>query len=199
MRRSSRGWCPRYSKARSLRKRPGFCRTVDVGRRCERRRCDPSWSILPHRRQFVKRGGAGAQRRSRPGSRPGALRPLRLPGRPARRAPAPTTHPHTPHPSRLPVYHSRRLLCVSGGYGKQLTPPCMPSASDGRCGRGLPRRRRRYDGRNPRPAAAVLRRSGFVTPRPLPAQGRAGGWAEASLELTGTASAPLAAAVDGVL
>lgn len=58
----------------------------------------------------------------------------------------------------------------------------MPSASDGRCGRGLPSRRRRYDGRNPRPAAAVPRRSGSVTPRPLPAQGRAGGWVEASPE-----------------
>lgn len=75
--------------------------------------------------------------------------------------------------------------------------PCMPSASDGRCGWGLPSRRRRYDGRSPRPAAAVPRRSGFVTPRPLPAQGRAGGWVEASPEPSGTASAPLAAAVGG--
>lgn len=115
----------------------------------------------------------------------------------ARRAPAPTTHPHTPHPSRLPVHHPRRLLCVGGGYGRQLTPPCMPSASDWRGGRGRTCRSRRYDGRSPRPAAAVPRRSGFVTPRPLPAQGRAGGWDEAHPEPTGTASAPLAAAVGG--
>lgn len=36
-----------------------------------------------------------------------------------------------------------------------------------------------------------------MTPRTLPAQGRAGGWVEASPEPSGTASAPLAAAVGG--
>lgn len=75
--------------------------------------------------------------------------------------------------------------------------PCMPSASDWRGGRGRTCRGRRHDGRSPRPAAAVPRRSGFVTPRPLPVQGRAGGWDEAHPEPTGTASAPLAAAVGG--
>ena len=106
--------------------------------------------------------------------------------------PAPLASPRSPRPPP-----PRSLLCVGGGYGRQSTPPCMPSASDGRCGRGLPSRRRQYDGRIPRPAAAVPRRSGFVTPRPLPAQGRAGGWDEAHPEPTGTASAPLAAAVGG--
>lgn len=114
------------------------------------------------------RGGAA---RVPPG---GPCAPLRLPGRPARRAPAPTTHPHTPHPTP-PVYHPRRLLCVSGGCGRHSTPPCMPSASDWRCGRGLPCRRRRYDGRSPRPAAAVPRRSGPVTPRSLFPRGKGGG------------------------
>lgn len=114
---------------------------------------------------------------------------------------APCGFPGGPHGGPRPRQPTprtpRRLLCVGGGYGRQLTPPCMPSASDWRGGRGRTCRSRRYDGRNPRPAAAVPRRSGFVTPRPLPAQGRAGGWDEAHPEPTGTASAPLAAAVGG--
>lgn len=52
-------------------------------------------------------------------------------------------------------------------------------------------------GETPSRPQAIPRRSGFVTPRTLPAQGRAGGWDEASPEPSGTASAPLAAAVGG--
>lgn len=75
---------------------------------------------------------ARAQRRRRAGSRLGALRPLRLPARPARRARARHATPTLRTPSRLPVHHLRRLLCVSGGCGRQSTPlVCRARPIDG--------------------------------------------------------------------
>lgn len=124
---------------------------------------------------------ARAQRRRRAGSRLGALRPLRLPARPARRARARHATPHTPHPSCLPAHHPRRLLCVSGGCGRR-SPPLYAERVRLTVRKGLSSRRRRYDGRSPRPAAAIPRRGGHVTPRSLPAQGRAGRWDEARSE-----------------
>ena len=99
----------------------------------------------------------------------------------AARTAAPGPDNPTPHPAPLASPRPPPAPPPVRGWWirEAANTPCLPSASDWRCGRGRACRRRRYDGRNPRPAAAVPRRSGFVTPRTLPAQGRAGGWDEA--------------------
>ena len=149
---------------------------MDDGRRCGRRRCDPSQASYHTDGSLSSAEGAGARGGAARMAASGPCAPCGLSGgphggpRPRQPHPAPRTlAPPRPPPAPPPV---------RGWWIREAAnTPCLPSASDWRCGRGRACRRRRYDGRSPRPAAAVPRRSGFVTPRPLPAQGRAGGWA----------------------